>query len=435
MAVQGVLEKFQKVFFSNLAIDIRELEQHMKRVWHITTTLHGGAGIYAQRLSDALQGAGVDSCVLTADPDRVGDFRSHASVVSQFATRGLKSMCHRLTNAPFYSLLSPDVWIGSSMPISGDIIHLHGLTGWIGLRGLKALIPDGTRVFWTTHDLWPLSGGCILYSGCDGYRHSCGKCPILKTGAKSWARAELKMKEYFIKEKKVCPVANSEWMAGHIKSSRVFRGTKEVAVIPPIIDTAYFAGDIKDIKGELGIPLGKRVVCLGARAVTDRYKGIPEFLEALATRDGLAEQCVVLLFGEGEIKTPSGLDVRSMGRLNSASEIAQVYHSSDVFVSPSVMETFGMALAEAQACGTPVAAFDVGGVRDAICDECKEFIVPARDYSGLLDAIEKVFKKATEADQKWRVSRDWARGSLAGSVVAAKQLKIYNLGHVKNDDA
>ena len=29
------------------------------------------------------------------------------------------------------------------------------------------------------------------------------------------------------------------------------------------------------------------------------------------------------------------LDVRALGRLNSAEELAQVYYSSDVFVSPS----------------------------------------------------------------------------------------------------
>ena len=44
------------------------------------------------------------------------------------------------------------------------------------------------------------------------------------------------------------------------------------------------------------------------------------------------------------------------------------------------METFGMALAEAQACGTPVVAFDVGGVSDAVSDECAEYLVPNGDF-------------------------------------------------------
>lgn len=171
----------------------------MAKVWHITRTLHGGAGIYAQRLAGALRIAGVDSVVLSADaggPEGTAQLVPRSGAAARMATRVIRSMSHRLTSAPYHSLMGLDVYHGSEMPAQGDIIHLHGLTGLMGLRGLNALIPDGSPVFWTTHDLWPLSGGCILYSGCDGYRHSCGKCPILKTGAKSWARAELKMKDY-----------------------------------------------------------------------------------------------------------------------------------------------------------------------------------------------------------------------------------------------
>ena len=42
-------------------------------------------------------------------------------------------------------------------------------------------------------------------------------------------------------------------------------------------------------------------------------------------------------------------------------ELAQVYASADVFVFPSRSETFGLVMAEAMACGTPVAAYPVAG--------------------------------------------------------------------------
>ncbi|MGB2187043.1 MAG: glycosyltransferase, partial [Akkermansiaceae bacterium] len=346
----------------------------------------------------------------------------------RMATRVIRSMSHRLTSAPYHSLMGLDVFHGSEMPAEGDIIHLHGLTGLMGLRGLNALIPDGSPVFWTTHDLWPLSGGCILYSGCDGYRHSCGKCPILKTGAKSWARAELKMKEHFIKQKKVHPVANSSWMADHIQSSRVFNTASEVAVVPPMVDSAYFKDDIENIRKKLRIEPGKRVLSLGARAVTDRYKGIPEFLNAFASRPELAEQFVVLLFGEGEMELPRGIDIRTLGRIDSAEEMARVYYSSDIFVSPSLMETFGMALAEAQACGTPVAAFDVGGVRDAVSKECADYLVSTGDMDALLNAVRRAAEKSPAGTESWRLDRAWAQSNFSAPVIAEKQIAIYEKG-------
>jgi glycosyltransferase involved in cell wall biosynthesis len=402
------------------------------KVWHITRTLYGGAGIYAQRLSEALRNAGVDSCVLSTDSDGplgTAELTTGSGAVPRLVTRVVRSMSHRLTSAPYHSLMCAERYRGEQMPARGDIIHLHGLTGWMGIRGLSALIPEGSPVFWTAHDLWPLSGGCILYAGCDGYRGDCGGCPILRKGTKSWAKTELRLKEKFIRDKKVHPVANSRWVASHIEQSRVFRDAAEIPVIPPIIDPVYFSTEIENIREKLQIVPGKKVLALGARAVTDRYKGIPEFLAALASRSKLAEQFVVLLFGEGELELPANLDVRALGRLNSAEEIAQVYYASDLFVSPSAMETFGMALAEAQACGTPVAAFDVGGVRDAVSEECAEYLVPNGDMEGLLNALEEVAENKSQTGGRWRVNRDWAREHFEASIIAKQQIKEYRVNN------
>ena len=47
-------------------------------------------------------------------------------------------------------------------------------------------------------------------------------------------------------------------------------------------------------------------------------------------------------------------------------QLAQTYALSDVFVFPSLTDTFGIVLLEALACGTPVAAFPVTGPIDAL---------------------------------------------------------------------
>jgi glycosyltransferase involved in cell wall biosynthesis len=49
-------------------------------------------------------------------------------------------------------------------------------------------------------------------------------------------------------------------------------------------------------------------------------------------------------------------------------ELAQAYASADVFVFPSLTDTFGLVLLEALASGVPVAAFPVSGPRDVITD-------------------------------------------------------------------
>lgn len=399
------------------------------KVWHITSTLYGGAGNYALRLSHALCDQGVDSRVLCADSnDAVGalNLSPVSGGLSSFASRVVRSLSHRLAHRAYQSFMATERYRAEQMSQAGDIIHLHSLTGWIGLRGLHALIPDGSPVFWTSHDLWPLTGGCIVYSGCENYRTKCADCPALYSGVKSWASLELRKKEKFVQAQEIRPIANSRWMAGHIEESRVFRGQKDAPIIPPIVDSVYFSDSLINIRQQNEIGPEKTVLALGAREVTDRHKGISDFLEALAKRPELAERCTILLFGEGELALPDNLDVRVLGRLNSSKEIAEVYHSSDLFVSPSAMETFGMVLAEAQACGTPVAAFDVGGVRDAVSEECADFLVANGDFEGLLNAVEIIIDRGVQTGAAWRVDRAWARERFEGAVVAKKQLAVYD---------
>jgi len=47
-------------------------------------------------------------------------------------------------------------------------------------------------------------------------------------------------------------------------------------------------------------------------------------------------------------------------------ELARFYRAADVFVFPSLTDTFGLVLLEAMACGTPVAAYPVAGPLDVV---------------------------------------------------------------------
>jgi glycosyltransferase involved in cell wall biosynthesis len=52
-------------------------------------------------------------------------------------------------------------------------------------------------------------------------------------------------------------------------------------------------------------------------------------------------------------------------------------------------EPFGMAAAEAQACGTPVIAFQRGGLSEVIMDGVTGFLVPPDDLPGAAQAVSK----------------------------------------------
>jgi hypothetical protein len=61
-------------------------------------------------------------------------------------------------------------------------------------------------------------------------------------------------------------------------------------------------------------------------------------------------------------------DIRWFGVLDGLS-LASLYRSADVFVFPSVTDTFGLVMLEAMSCGTPVAAYPVAGPIDVVQDQ------------------------------------------------------------------
>ena len=72
----------------------------------------------------------------------------------------------------------------------------------------------------------------------------------------------------------------------------------------------------------------------------------------------------LLFMGTGarELRDRYGLDFMDLGFIEDDAAKAQVYAAADLLVLPCRNEVFGNVGLESIACGTPVAAFDVGGV-------------------------------------------------------------------------
>lgn len=68
-------------------------------------------------------------------------------------------------------------------------------------------------------------------------------------------------------------------------------------------------------------------------------------------------------------------------------DLLDAYNAADVFVFPSLSETFGLAPLEAMACGLPVVAPFVGGLRDTLLDGINAIVYEPTKLQSLLDAV------------------------------------------------
>jgi len=86
-----------------------------------------------------------------------------------------------------------------------------------------------------------------------------------------------------------------------------------------------------------------------------------------------------------------------------------------LLVFPSVMEGWGLTVIEANACGTPVIAFNVPGLRDSIINGETGLLVPYGDIKALANAIIKVLSedelraKLSKNAIKWAEKFSWEK--------------------------
>jgi glycosyltransferase involved in cell wall biosynthesis len=163
---------------------------------------------------------------------------------------------------------------------------------------------------------------------------------------------------------------------------------QKMTVIYNGVDTERFAPRraSQETRRALGLAQDARVV--GAVSRLSPEKGIEFFI---AAANALARDAIdvrFLIVGDGPER--ARLEKIANGAvifLGQRDEIPELLHAMDVFVLPSLAEGFGMAAAEAMACGLPVIASDVGGLREIVAPNETGILVPPREANALANAI------------------------------------------------
>jgi N-acetyl-alpha-D-glucosaminyl L-malate synthase BshA len=75
-------------------------------------------------------------------------------------------------------------------------------------------------------------------------------------------------------------------------------------------------------------------------------------------------------------------DVRFLGKL---SPVVDILRAADLFLLPSMSESFGLSALEAMACGVPVIASDVGGLAEVVVSGETGVLVPADELQQMVD--------------------------------------------------
>jgi len=322
----------------------------------------------------------------------------------------------RRGSAPFSVHWIPTYVRHSVLESRRDIVNLH----WVGRAfvSIDEIGRLGSPLVWTLHDMWPFTGGCHFGGGCNRYVNTCGACPHLGSErerdlsrwgwhrkAKAWPKAELTV------------VAPSRWLARCAAKSSLLGGVR-AEVIPNGLDLDVFtARDKGASRRALGLPQKSQLVLYGATGgLSNPRKGFGFLEKALGD---LGAQCggervELVVVGSSVAMEPviAGHVCHSLGAIDNDHVLCHALSAADLLVAPSVQDNLPNMVMEALACGTPVVAFDVGGLPDMIDHEENGYLAQPFDpvdlAAGIMWTLENRERRKKLAERaRWKAVQEF----------------------------
>jgi len=214
----------------------------------------------------------------------------------------------------------------------------------------------------------------------------------------------------------------------------------KVVTVPPGVDLDVFApGNRSLARARLGFDQDAVVLLFVGRI--QPLKAPDVLLRAAASmvaRDpSLRERLHVVVVGgpsgsglaepEQQQKLAGALGIADLTRFERPvhqARLADYYRAADVTVVPSYTESFGLVAVESQACGTPVVAAGVGGLRTAVAHDVSGVLVSGHDPHDYAVTIADLLR---DADRHATLARGAVRHAsrFGWEVTADRVLEVY----------
>ena len=349
----------------------------------------GSTGRTTAEMHDYFLKHGFDSYV--ASPQFVSSNNRFIKIGNLF-DRKIHALLSRLFGLQgYFSLHSTKKLIQKINEIDPDVVILRNLhANYLNFRALLSYLSDKHKiVFFVLHDSWFYTGKCVYYvkHNCNKWQECCGNCPAKRNGNISYfldmsRKVLADKKRLYAKLDKFVAVGVSQWVENDLHFS-ILKNATLITHIYNWIPFEIFNNMAKsDFRKRYN--LVDKFVVLCVASFWDEDKGFDLVLELLEI---LPNDMVIVMVGQCK-KEISKDNIIFLGSISKVGELAGLYAGSDVFLNPTIQETFGKTTAEAMSCGTPVVAFRTTANPELIGDDgfCGEYI-KERTSKSILDAL------------------------------------------------
>jgi glycosyltransferase involved in cell wall biosynthesis len=222
-------------------------------------------------------------------------------------------------------------------------------------------------------------------------------------------------------------------MSAQARRSALLRHVRSFHTIPVGLDTESFKPiDKSCARQALAIDSERFVVGFACADLSSPDKGGTLLLEALHALANTAK-ITLLVFGAGKLPDSGGrsepdgrYQLVELGSINSPHLQSLFYSACDVFATPSRIESFGLTALEAMACGTPVVAFQTGGLPDVVADGQTGLLEKrVGSVAGLRDQLDWMLQHPTERKRMALAARQRVERQFTYDLMAKRYMELY----------
>jgi glycosyltransferase involved in cell wall biosynthesis len=316
--------------------------------------------------------------------------------------------------------------------LNADILHLHWTnSGFLSISNLKKLFETGKPVVWTLHDMWAFTGGCHYTGDCDHFVNECGDCWMLRhPGNEDISHTGWRRKNDMLKAaKNIVFVTCSHWLADIARTSSLLKGFR-IETIPNPIDIDIFSPkDRTAARAKWNIDPQSKIILFGAANILDRRKGISYLVEALNDLKSNYTDTAnieIVIFGKNKSFDVNQLPfkVHELHIIISQYDLAELYGRADVFVTPAIEDNLPNTVMEALACGTPVVAFNTGGIPDMVEHKQNGYLAEFKSSKDFAAGIHYILNSDRKSELAAN-ARNKVLQNFTNEIVASKYIAVY----------
>jgi glycosyltransferase involved in cell wall biosynthesis len=263
-----------------------------------------------------------------------------------------------------------------------DLIWIHNIQGafkWGWSLRLVEQALQAAPVFWTLHDMWALGDGPSYFPESELKRR--------------WSHSPLAKLETAMRKGRCTILTPSVWLRDLVRS--VSAGSCEAWPNPLNLEI-FEPGLRENVRKELGLKNEEILLLAAAENLADPRKGIDLLKEAWNHIRGQAGVRLALIGRNCPKEFKEDPKVLAFEVVAEEAKVAGLMAAADLFVHPAKVESYGLVLEEAQACGTPVVAFAGGGIHETLENGRTGWLLHERSVSKLASCLGDFLAKRKE---------------------------------------